>query len=222
MQEYLDIIERPQLIIGALAFVAVVFIGVTVLFLRRPAGLRKVLIASVPLAVVVVGMAIYALASPVYVAQHPVLELDGLYRLLAPLPSIFRSSGRFIWPMYYLLVLAVLACLARSLSRRRIGIAMRSAGAPRRPLVDTRAAPGRLSKRRRRPSPRRGRAYRMGWRSVTDPWRAPERPATGGMQKTSAPKFSKTSRKSRHCRAAKSRLHRLRRFIHGLISYSIP
>ncbi|MFP2930428.1 DUF6311 domain-containing protein [Pyxidicoccus sp. 3LG] len=67
---------------------------------------------GVPLAVVVLLMAVYALSWRVTWTGRQVADLGGLYEPFSRLTAAFRSSGRFVWPLCYLLVGgAVLLCL---------------------------------------------------------------------------------------------------------------
>jgi hypothetical protein len=51
-------------------------------------------------------LAIFALSSSVRLAGAEVLNLAAVYDLARPLVDPFRSSGRFIWPLYYLALAA--------------------------------------------------------------------------------------------------------------------
>jgi hypothetical protein len=57
-----------------------------------------------PLWAITGAMGIYALSSDVTLFHVDVLDLSRLYALLEPIPSILQSSGRFIWPLYYLVL----------------------------------------------------------------------------------------------------------------------
>jgi hypothetical protein len=57
-----------------------------------------------PLFLVCGGMAIFALSSLVTAFHNDLADLSGLYAYLEPIPSILRSSGRFVWPIYYLIL----------------------------------------------------------------------------------------------------------------------
>ncbi len=52
---------------------------------------------------------IYAMGSPIRFGGNPILYLP-FYKWIEPLPTIFRATGRFIWPVYYLLTVAILYC----------------------------------------------------------------------------------------------------------------
>jgi hypothetical protein len=59
---------------------------------------------GVPVAVTVLLMAVYALSWRVTWTGRTVADLGALYAPLSRLTSAFRSSGRFVWPLSYLLV----------------------------------------------------------------------------------------------------------------------
>jgi hypothetical protein len=71
-----------------------------------------------PLVAVAVVMTLFALSWRVTFAGRSVLELDALYAPIAPVASAFRSSGRFVWPLHYLLVAGALAVVLRSWADR--------------------------------------------------------------------------------------------------------
>lgn len=70
-----------------------------------------------PLLVVAVLMAMYALSFRITFLGRPVVEVPRLFSWLDPLPSMFRSSGRFMWVLHLCLVLAALSA-AKSLSTK--------------------------------------------------------------------------------------------------------
>jgi Family of unknown function (DUF6311) len=71
-----------------------------------------------PLLAVVALMTVFALATPVTLLGRPVLDLRDVYAPFAQVTSGLRSSGRFIWPLHYLLLLAVCAAVVRCLPRK--------------------------------------------------------------------------------------------------------
>ena len=95
--------------LGIFALIAVV------LATLKPAGLRPLLGPRyLPLALVVLGLALFALSNRV--------ALGSIELFTIPLPefaekffSIFRSSGRMFWPMGYLIIFALLFLLSRQL-----------------------------------------------------------------------------------------------------------
>jgi len=70
---------------------------------------------------------IYALSVRVTIAGHTLIETNFTFFTLA---KIFQSSGRFIWPLYYLFILlAVVGCIHFTRSQPRLGCAMLAAAA---------------------------------------------------------------------------------------------
>jgi hypothetical protein len=57
-------------------------------------------------------MFVYALATPIKFAGHPILTVS-LYKHLPQFVAWFRGSGRFAWPLYYLVMALVVATVAR-------------------------------------------------------------------------------------------------------------
>jgi hypothetical protein len=49
-------------------------------------------------------MGVYALSSSITIAGRDLIDLGWLYRPIAPIVAPFRASGRFIWPLHYLLL----------------------------------------------------------------------------------------------------------------------
>lgn len=58
-------------------------------------------------------LAVFALSDYVTAAGHVWITLRSLYEPIAPLAEAFRSSGRFIWPLHYVVLLGVLALTVR-------------------------------------------------------------------------------------------------------------
>jgi Family of unknown function (DUF6311) len=84
---------------------------------RRTVRVRR----YAPLVVACLALALFAFANPITWLGRPVLRLDALYRPFKPLVEAFRSSGRFIWPLHYLLVtVAVSATVVALRGRPRI------------------------------------------------------------------------------------------------------
>jgi hypothetical protein len=79
--------------------------------------LRSALRRLWPLFAVVVAMAFYALSSRVTYRGELVLNLDSLYEPFSALTGIFRSSGRFAWPLHLLLIAAAVSTCAAVRSR---------------------------------------------------------------------------------------------------------
>jgi hypothetical protein len=79
-----------------------------------------------PVVVACVLMGVYALSGAVTIGGRDLINIDWLYRLLAPVVAPFRASGRFIWPLHYLMLTFGLWGVWRVLSpaRRTIGTAL--------------------------------------------------------------------------------------------------
>lgn len=91
--------------LGTLALL-VVRAGLLVKF--RPS--RRDLLLAVPLLLAVGVTSLYSLSNIVTVAGKPIVNFSAFYAKLAPWPSVFRSSGRFIWPLFaFLTMIAALA-----------------------------------------------------------------------------------------------------------------
>jgi hypothetical protein len=98
--------------LGAGALLLGVAACVSLLVRRREARTldwRRVL----PAAVVVLLMAVYALSSRVTWLGQPVADLGGLYAPLTKATNAFRASGRFVWPLNYLLVVGAVLLMVR-------------------------------------------------------------------------------------------------------------
>lgn len=100
--------------LGTLLIVATA-LGVAATRLRETARMLWVLL---PLVLVVLGEAFYAASARVTFSGKVLVELWGFFKLLDPLPSMFRTSGRFIWALHYLVGLGSLAAVVLA-SRRR-------------------------------------------------------------------------------------------------------
>jgi hypothetical protein len=74
--------------------------------------------ALAPLLVACAALCVVALSSRVTAAGHTVLDLRSLYRPVKGLFGPFRASGRFIWPLYYLVLASGLFALARAFPDR--------------------------------------------------------------------------------------------------------
>jgi hypothetical protein len=80
---------------------AAVGLAVVALVSRRPslrAGTWAVIAACVL-------MGVYALSSPITLAGRTVLDAHAFYAPLSSLTGPFRASGRFIWPLHYVVLL---------------------------------------------------------------------------------------------------------------------
>ncbi|MCY1001146.1 DUF6311 domain-containing protein [Myxococcus sp. MISCRS1] len=90
-----------------------------VLLARQPTPHLALWRRWLPVSVLSVGLAFFALSSRVTFLGKDVADLSALYRPVLPWVEAFRSSGRFIWPLYYLVLLGGALVLARRLSPAR-------------------------------------------------------------------------------------------------------
>ncbi len=79
---------------------------------------RSRLVQLAPIAAVAGLLAFFALSSEITALGHTLLTAKGFYRLFAPLTGAFRSSGRFIWPLYFVLLTVGLAVTVKLLARK--------------------------------------------------------------------------------------------------------
>ncbi len=78
-----------------------------------------------PLVVAAMLMWVFALSDQVTIAGYTVLTMRKLYDPLTPIVESFRSSGRFVWPLYYLLIAGVLGIvMSQRTLRPRVGVAV--------------------------------------------------------------------------------------------------
>src|SRR6187399_491142 len=80
---------------------------------RRP-GLGFVILAAI-------GLMMFAWSSEVMIGGRRVLDLHWLYAPFPTLTSGFRASGRFIWPLHYLAILAGIWGVSRLVRARAAG-----------------------------------------------------------------------------------------------------
>lgn len=79
---------------------------------RAPAAALRGLRAHWPLAMAVLAMWLYSWSSLIAFRGETVLDLTALYAPLESLTGIFRSSGRFSWPLHVVLVVVALSSVA--------------------------------------------------------------------------------------------------------------
>jgi uncharacterized protein DUF6311 len=91
-------------------------IGLT-LALRGTRPSPGALARAAPAGVVTLLLFVFALSDAITFAGERILTV-GLYALVPPLGSTFRSSGRFVWPLHYLVVMAAIAAVASALRTR--------------------------------------------------------------------------------------------------------
>jgi hypothetical protein len=68
--------------------------------------------------VIVLAMFVFALSQVITVGGRPLLDLTTPYKPLYPLAGPFRSSGRFVWPLVYLIYAGGLWAAGRFLEER--------------------------------------------------------------------------------------------------------
>lgn len=95
--------------IGVIALLALQLVSSLASWRTTAARLRRLL----PLLAVVAVLALYALSSRITWRGRVVYSLHDFYAPLQQLTGIFRSSGRFVWPLHFLLVTAAVAVAAR-------------------------------------------------------------------------------------------------------------
>lgn len=71
-------------------------------------------------ALVVLAMTVFSFGSTWLLGSHRVASAQRFYAWLEPLPSTFRASGRFVWPLHYAVVLGAVVWLARTLRARAL------------------------------------------------------------------------------------------------------
>jgi len=98
----------------------------------------------IPSAVVLTSllMGCYALSSIVTAGGHRVMTMRAAYAPFAPLTSTFRASGRFIWPIHYLLLAAGVWGCTRLFGTRRLAATLALACAVVIQVVDTKPLDG--------------------------------------------------------------------------------
>jgi hypothetical protein len=81
-----------------------------------------------PLWIALAAMSVYSLSSHVTWSGRLLVELESLYAHLGELTSIFRSSGRFLWPLHLALVALAVSRVAsvrsRTVSRAALAVAV--------------------------------------------------------------------------------------------------
>lgn len=83
---------------------------------------RRSLKPWVPVGICVALLGLYALSPTVKLAGIPILTLDDLYRPFFKIVAIFHASGRFIWPLHYLWITAVVAIFIAYYQTSRVAL----------------------------------------------------------------------------------------------------
>ncbi len=114
------------------------YLGLGVLLLLGPAAwhavrargaVARAALAAWPLLLVCLLEAWYAVSARVNFGGRLLFEWWGPFRLLGPLPDLFRTSGRFIWPLHQVLVVAAVLGAAAAAKRPRVAVGLLLAGA---------------------------------------------------------------------------------------------
>jgi hypothetical protein len=104
--------------LGGLFAVAVA--GVAVIW-RRSGAWRR----AWPFALACVLMTIYACAPILCAAGHPIATMHSAFADFAGMAAVFRASGRFIWPIHYLvLTIGIWGCVRLCGPRRNVAAAL--------------------------------------------------------------------------------------------------
>lgn len=102
--------------LGALMTVATALVA----WVTTPRRALRMAWLLAPLVLVVMGEALYAASARVTFSGQVLVELWGFFKLLEPLPSMFRTSGRFIWALHYFVSVAAVVAVVIASRRRRI------------------------------------------------------------------------------------------------------
>ena len=107
--------------IGVLMLLSLPCIFLLFRFLKSPLSLRqdfkKFSKTNYPLIILCLGLIFFALSPVISFGHHIILRLS-LPDTVHQLWSIFRSTGRFFWPVYYLILISVVVFLDRYFSKR--------------------------------------------------------------------------------------------------------
>lgn len=86
---------------------------------NRTSDLRHFIKEYKLLWIVAILLSFYSLGSNISILGFKLISFSKLYYLLGPIPNIFRSSGRFIWPLFYLINIFSVYYLYRSTHRKK-------------------------------------------------------------------------------------------------------
>ncbi|MBY0275976.1 hypothetical protein K2Z84_11570 [Candidatus Binatia bacterium] len=67
------------------------------------------------LALAIVALAVFSLGTSVMLGTWRIATMNHLVARLEPLPSVFRASGRFVWPLHFAVLFAAVVVIARLL-----------------------------------------------------------------------------------------------------------
>jgi hypothetical protein len=98
--------------------VVVVFFSATLLNLSRPSNSSR---TYVPLIIAVCILAVYSMTNRVGFAQQTLFEYP-LFPPLRQFTETFRTHGRSIWPLYYLVLFTAIVVFAKTSSKKYTGL----------------------------------------------------------------------------------------------------
>ena len=93
-----------------------ILLGILVFFRRKITSAQNDLkdhLKLRPLWIAASLMAFYSLSSHLSIAGHTFLQISFLYAPFGAITSAFRSCGRFVWPLYYLIVIVTIYKVSR-------------------------------------------------------------------------------------------------------------
>lgn len=93
-----------------LGVLTLLVVRVAMLVKYRPS--RRDVLLALPLVLAFTVMAAYSVSNIVTLAGKQVADFSAFYAKLAPWPSVFRSSGRFIWPLFAFLTMTAALTVA--------------------------------------------------------------------------------------------------------------
>ncbi len=91
-----------------LGMLLLMFFGLAHYFNKKHQAKFKHRLDLLPLKIILVGFILFNLSSPITFGGNPIIYYDWFFNLLQPFPSIFRASGRFIYPFYFTLFFFVI------------------------------------------------------------------------------------------------------------------
>jgi hypothetical protein len=89
-------------------------------WVTKPRQVLRMAWLLLPLIVMALGEAFYAASARITFSGKVVVELWGFFKLLEPLPSMFRTSGRFIWALHFLVSVSAIAAVVVASRKRRL------------------------------------------------------------------------------------------------------
>ncbi|MDP3234853.1 MAG: DUF6311 domain-containing protein [Myxococcales bacterium] len=89
-------------------------------WVTKPKQVLRMAWLLAPLLVMVLGEAFYAASARITFSGQVLVELWGFFKLLEPLPSMFRTSGRFVWALHFLVSISAIVAVVVAARKRRI------------------------------------------------------------------------------------------------------